>query len=71
LREHPVLFDVKVSAHGLKGGYPLRDFVRQVWESDFHFLTRLWREWGIYYFEDNNRLVLCDGPGVHEPHRNA
>ncbi|MFM0630881.1 type VI secretion system Vgr family protein [Paraburkholderia xenovorans] len=71
LREHPVLFDVKVSAHGLKGGYPERDFVRQMWESDFHFLTRLWREWGIYYFQDNNRLVLCDGPGVHEPHRNA
>ncbi|MFM0506159.1 type VI secretion system Vgr family protein [Paraburkholderia sp. RL17-373-BIF-A] len=71
LREHPVLFDVKVSAHGLKNGYPERDFVRQMWESDFHFLTRLWREWGIYYFEDNNRLVLCDGPGVHEPHRNA
>jgi type VI secretion system secreted protein VgrG len=71
LRDYPILFDVKVSAHGLKGGYPERDFVRQVWESDFHFLTRLWREWGIYYFEDNNRLVLCDGPGVHEPHRNA
>jgi type VI secretion system secreted protein VgrG len=71
LRDYPILFDVKVSAHGLKGGYPERDFVRQMWESDFHFLTRLWREWGIYYFEDNNRLVLCDGPGVHEPHRNA
>jgi type VI secretion system secreted protein VgrG len=71
LRDYPVLFDVKVAAHGLKGGYPERDFVRQMWESDFHFLTRLWREWGIYYFQDNNRLVLCDGPGVHEPHRNA
>lgn len=71
LRDYPIVFDMWVSALGLKDDYPPRDFVRQMWESDFHFLTRLWREWGIYYFEDNDRLVLCDRPGVHRPHENA
>ncbi|MFM0228561.1 contractile injection system protein, VgrG/Pvc8 family, partial [Paraburkholderia dipogonis] len=71
LRDYPVLYDMKVSAFRLRNGYPERDFVRQMWESDFHFLTRLWREWGLYYFEDNDRLVLCDAPGVHQPHGNA
>ncbi|MFM0170766.1 type VI secretion system Vgr family protein [Paraburkholderia sediminicola] len=71
LRDYPILYDMKVSAFRLKNGYPERDFVRQMWESDFDFLTRLWREWGLYYFEDNNRLVFCDAPGVHRPHGNA
>ncbi|MCC8396385.1 type VI secretion system tip protein VgrG, partial [Paraburkholderia sp. MMS20-SJTR3] len=51
--------------------YPKRDYVRQMWESDFEFLTRIWREWGIYYRFDGMNLVLCDCPGSHKRHRNV
>jgi type VI secretion system secreted protein VgrG len=71
LRDYPVAYEMKVSAFKLQDGYPRRDFIRQMWESDFDFLTRLWREWGLYYFEDEERLVLCDAPQFHQPHGNA
>ena len=71
LRNYPIVYRVKENAFRLPDGYPERDFVRQMWESDFDFLTRLWREWGLYYFEDDEGLILCDSPHFHEPHGNA
>ncbi|APA85472.1 type VI secretion system tip protein VgrG [Paraburkholderia sprentiae WSM5005] len=65
----PVLMEL--GAPGLCNGYPKRDYVRQMWESDFAFLTRIWREWGIYYLFDGMTLVLCDSPGSHKQHDNA
>ncbi|WP_454824777.1 contractile injection system protein, VgrG/Pvc8 family [Paraburkholderia xenovorans] len=44
LRDYPVVYDMRACAFKLEDGYPRRDFVRQMWESDFDFLTRLWRE---------------------------
>lgn len=52
------------------GVYPKRDYIRQMWESDYAFLTRIWREWGIYYVFDGLTLVLCDFPGSHQRHHN-
>ncbi|MCC8393089.1 type VI secretion system tip protein VgrG, partial [Paraburkholderia sp. MMS20-SJTR3] len=56
---------------GSREPFPNRDYVRQMWESDFEFLTRIWREWGIYYLFDGMNLVLCDCPGSHKRHRNV
>ncbi|RQT17228.1 type VI secretion system Vgr family protein [Burkholderia contaminans] len=67
---YPFKYEWRLGAIGLGGGYPARDYVRQVWESDFDFLARLWSEWGIYYFMDGSTLVLCDSPGAHHPHEN-
>ncbi|EDZ98584.1 type VI secretion system Vgr family protein [Burkholderia sp. H160] len=63
--------EMRLGALGLQGAYPKRDYVRQMWESDLSFLTRIWREWGIYYFFDGETLVLCDSPGAHQQHCNA
>ncbi|NML32588.1 type VI secretion system Vgr family protein, partial [Paraburkholderia antibiotica] len=52
-------------------GYPKRDYVRQMWESDFDFLTRIWREWGLYYLFDGMTLVLCDSPASHRQQDHA
>ncbi|CAB3774224.1 hypothetical protein LMG30113_07523 [Burkholderia paludis] len=65
---YPFKYELRLGANGLNGVYPARDYVRQVWESDFEFLTRLWSEWGIYYFMDGSTLVLCDASGSHKPH---
>lgn len=67
---YPFTYELRLGPEGLRGIYPTRDYVRQLWESDFEFLTRLWREWGIYYFMDGSTLVLCDSPGAHKPHEN-
>lgn len=43
----------------------------QYGETDFAFLSRLWQEWGIYYFFEHagskHRLVLVDDAGAHQP----
>jgi len=65
----PVLMEL--GGPGFGESYPKRDYVRQMWESDFDFLTRIWREWGIYYLFDGMTLVLCDSPGAHRKHQNA
>ncbi|WP_185734425.1 type VI secretion system Vgr family protein [Burkholderia sp. Bp9031] len=65
---YPFKYELRLGANGLNGVYPPRDYVRQVWESDFEFLTRMWSEWGIYYFMDGSTLVLCDSSGSHQPH---
>ncbi|WP_059988209.1 type VI secretion system Vgr family protein [Burkholderia ubonensis] len=61
-------FELRLAAAGLNGRYPARDYVRQMWESDFAFLTRLWREWGLTFFMDGHTLVIADSPGAHHPH---
>ncbi|HEY2022518.1 type VI secretion system Vgr family protein, partial [Paraburkholderia sp.] len=66
---YPVVMEL--GGPGFDDGYPKRDYVRQMWESDFDFLTRIWREWGIYYLFDGMTLVLCDSPGSHKRHHNA
>lgn len=67
---YPFKYELRLGAVGLRGVYPTRDYVRQMWESDFEFLSRLWCEWGIYYFMEGSTLVLCDSPGSHKPHSN-
>jgi len=56
----------------LIGRYPKRDYQRQCFESDFHFLARLWQEWGLYFWfehsDGRHRLVLCNSPGAHRQH---
>lgn len=42
-------YELRLAAWGFKSGFPKRDYVRQFWESDFAFLSRLWREWGLYF----------------------
>jgi len=63
---YPVVMEL--GGPGTERSYPKRDYVRQMWESDFAFLTRLWREWGLYYLFDGLTLVLCDSPGSHKRH---
>ncbi|WP_423382951.1 type VI secretion system Vgr family protein [Burkholderia sp. LMG 32019] len=67
---YPFVYEKRISASGLRGVYPKRDYVRQYWESDYDFLTRLWREWGLYFFMEGSTLVLCDSPCAHHPHGN-
>jgi type VI secretion system secreted protein VgrG len=67
-RRYPFLYEMRLAAPGFRAFYPKRDYVRQAWESDFDFLRRLWREWGLYFFMDGATLVLCDSPGSHKPH---
>lgn len=69
-RRYPFTFELRLDAPGLRGVYPKRDYVRQFWESDYDFLTRMWREWGLYFFMEGATLVLCDSPGSHHPHGN-
>ena len=56
----------------LIGRYPKRDYQRQCFESDFHFVARLWQEWRLYFWFEHSggkhRLVLCDSPGAHPAH---
>ncbi|BCF92386.1 type VI secretion system Vgr family protein [Paraburkholderia largidicola] len=68
LADYNIVVEQRLAAPGFRGGYPVRDYVRQFWCSDFEFLTMLWREWGIYYFYDGSKLVLCDSPGSHRTH---
>ncbi|MFM0340899.1 type VI secretion system Vgr family protein [Paraburkholderia fungorum] len=68
---YPFPIELRLGSIGLKSGYPVRDFVRQFWQSDFEFLTMLWREWGLYYFFDELTLILCDSPGSQRKHGNA
>jgi type VI secretion system secreted protein VgrG len=55
----------------LQGNYPVREFVVQYRESDFHFVTRLMEAEGIYYFfrhgEQKHEMVLVDTYTSHEP----
>lgn len=71
LKAYPFPVEMRLGSDGLKKGYPKRDYVRQFWQSDFDFLTMLWREWGLYYLFDGLTLVLCDSPGSHRKHNNA
>ncbi|SDC85908.1 Rhs element Vgr protein [Paraburkholderia lycopersici] len=70
--QYPWPHKLRLGAVGLENNvYPQRDYIRQYWESDYDFLTRIWREWGIYYLFDGMTLVLCDSPGSHKKHNNA
>ncbi|HSY24961.1 MAG TPA: type VI secretion system tip protein TssI/VgrG [Polyangiaceae bacterium] len=52
-----------------KSKHPSREYTVQYRETDFHFLTRLMEEEGIYYYfkheKDKHTLVLTDGPDEH------
>ena len=68
---YPYPCEFRLGALGLKNGvYPKRDYIRQFWQSDYDFLTQIWREWGIYFLFDGLTLVLCDSPGSHKQHHN-
>ncbi|MBP0588343.1 type VI secretion system tip protein VgrG [Paraburkholderia sp. LEh10] len=70
LAAYNVVVEHRLGAPGFDNDYPVRDYVRQFWCSDFEFLTLLWREWGLYYFYEGSTLVLCDSPGGHHSHGN-
>ncbi len=65
---YPFRYAWRLGAPGSGGVYPKRDFVRQLWESDFAFLSRLWREWGLTFFMEGATLVIGDSPGAHPAH---
>jgi type VI secretion system secreted protein VgrG len=65
---YPFLYELRLAAPGFNGIYPKRDYIRQCRESDFQFLSRLWREWGLTFFMEGATLVLCDSPGSHRCH---
>ncbi|MFP3601174.1 type VI secretion system Vgr family protein [Paraburkholderia sp. SIMBA_053] len=52
--------------------YPMRDMVRQAWESDWNFALRLMEEWGlVFWFEhakDRHTLVVSDTSGGFHRH---
>ncbi|MFM0470155.1 type VI secretion system Vgr family protein [Paraburkholderia strydomiana] len=52
--------------------YPMRDMVRQAWESDWTFALRLMEEWGlVFWFEhakDRHTLVVSDTSGGFHRH---
>jgi type VI secretion system secreted protein VgrG len=60
--------DFKLSLHGT---YATRDYCVQYRETDFHFISRLLEEEGIYYFFEHKNgkhvLVLADDPTDHKP----
>jgi type VI secretion system secreted protein VgrG len=51
--------------------YRKRDYCVQYRETDFHFVSRLMEEEGIFYFfthdKGTNKLVLGDAPSAHKP----
>jgi type VI secretion system secreted protein VgrG len=55
----------------LQGSYDPWEYCVQYRETDFNFVSRLMEEEGIYYFFKHemgkHTLVLCDGPGSHDP----
>lgn len=52
-----------------------RGYCVQYKESDFAFISRLMEEEGLYYFfqhdADRHVMVLCEGPGCHQPGKPA
>ncbi|MEE2733693.1 MAG: type VI secretion system tip protein TssI/VgrG [Pseudomonadota bacterium] len=55
----------------LRGQYPLREYCTQYGETDFHFISRLLEEEGLFYFfehhADRHTLVICDHNGRFQP----
>ncbi|WP_322093004.1 type VI secretion system Vgr family protein [Paraburkholderia bannensis] len=55
--------------------YPQRDYIRQAWESDWHFFLRLCEEWGfVVWFEHRERehvLVIADNANAYRKHERA
>lgn len=64
-------YELRLGAMTLDRVYPVREYVRQAYESNYAFLSRVWRSWGITYYFDGLKLILCDSPGAHHPHGNA
>jgi type VI secretion system secreted protein VgrG len=54
----------------LKADYQPRDYCLQYRETDFHFISRLMEEEGIYYYfthsAGGHKLILSDHPGGHD-----
>lgn len=54
---------------------PQRDYVRQAWETDWHFFMRLCEEWGfVSWFEHDeqtHKLVVADNAGAYRKHERA
>ena len=55
----------------LQGSFEPRDYCVQYRETDFHFVSRLMEQSGIFYFfeheEDKHTLVLANSPTAHRP----
>ncbi|WP_277187844.1 type VI secretion system Vgr family protein [Caballeronia sp. BR00000012568055] len=51
--------------------HPVREYCVQYRESDFHFISRLLEDEGIYYWfaqrDGVEKLIFSDGPAAHEP----
>ena len=63
-----VLTGLDVS-YELQGDWKIREYVCQYQESDFHFVSRLMEECGIFYFfkhsAGGHQMVLANTPGSH------
>lgn len=66
LADYPFLTELRLSS-----SYPQRVFQTQYGETDFDLLSRLFQEWGIYYFFEHqggkHKLILVDDAGAHQP----
>ena len=67
-----VFADANFSAYSMQmstAGSKPREYCVQFRESDFHFVSRLMEEEGIYYYfahaEDGHKMMLCEKPGDH------
>ncbi len=57
---------VHLNLQGLKPDYDVRPFVMQSNESDYEFLSRLWRSEGINWLIDETSYLIAD-PSIIEP----
>ena len=57
--------------NALEGDFPRQDYCVQYQETDFHFISRLMEQHGVFYFfehqRDKHTLVLANAPSVHKP----
>ncbi|MFM0243267.1 type VI secretion system Vgr family protein [Paraburkholderia phytofirmans] len=68
LKKYPFPYELRLSGLGFGRQYPKRDYQRMYWESDWGYLNRLWQEWGITFFYEGLRLVLCDSTSAYRKH---
>jgi type VI secretion system secreted protein VgrG len=75
LAPYPMSIDWRIAGPLVIDRYPMRDVIRQHFESDFVFFQRLCEHYGLFWwFEHSNtyhRIVIADTMGAFHPHGEA